>query len=281
MADPERTLEVLAGLRAIGVATALDDFGAGHVSLGHLKQLDLDELKIDRSFVMRLRRRRARRRDRAHDGRPRPPARDARRGRGRRERRGVGHARGLQLRRGPGLLPGPPDDRHGARRAGCANAPPPARSVRLRRVRTGLNGLEIRSYGGRVAATIAALVLLGELVGVDDARSASAGRGRCCRSARSRSWSPPPALVRWRALGAPLVLGGAVALAAALPGGEVIAVNAAVCVILLGAALLVPATGARAWPTLRAARRADRGPRAARATSSTCPSCSAGCDRRR
>ncbi|MDA0160550.1 EAL domain-containing protein [Solirubrobacter ginsenosidimutans] len=54
MADPERTLEVLAGLRAIGVATALDDFGAGHVSLGHLKQLDLDEIKIDRSFVMRL-----------------------------------------------------------------------------------------------------------------------------------------------------------------------------------------------------------------------------------
>ena len=54
MADPERTLEVLAGLRTIGVATALDDFGAGHVSLGHLKQLDLDELKIDRSFVMRL-----------------------------------------------------------------------------------------------------------------------------------------------------------------------------------------------------------------------------------
>ena len=54
MADPERTLEVLAGLRTIGVATSLDDFGAGHVSLGHLRQLDLDEIKIDRSFVMRL-----------------------------------------------------------------------------------------------------------------------------------------------------------------------------------------------------------------------------------
>jgi diguanylate cyclase (GGDEF)-like protein len=54
MADPERTLEVLAGLRAIGVATALDDFGAGHASLGHLKALQVDELKIDRSFVMRL-----------------------------------------------------------------------------------------------------------------------------------------------------------------------------------------------------------------------------------
>jgi diguanylate cyclase (GGDEF)-like protein len=54
MADPERTLEVLAGLRAVGVTTALDDFGSGHASLGHLKQLDVDELKIDRSFVMRL-----------------------------------------------------------------------------------------------------------------------------------------------------------------------------------------------------------------------------------
>src|SRR4029079_17611287 len=54
MADPARALEVLAGLREVGVATALDDFGAGHVSLGHLKQLGVDELKIDRSFVMSL-----------------------------------------------------------------------------------------------------------------------------------------------------------------------------------------------------------------------------------
>ncbi len=54
MADPDRTLEVLAGLREIGVATALDDFGAGHASLGHLKALRVDELKIDRSFVTRL-----------------------------------------------------------------------------------------------------------------------------------------------------------------------------------------------------------------------------------
>jgi diguanylate cyclase len=54
MADPERTLEVLSGLRAIGVGTALDDFGAGHASLGHLKALEVDELKIDRSFVVGL-----------------------------------------------------------------------------------------------------------------------------------------------------------------------------------------------------------------------------------
>jgi EAL domain-containing protein (putative c-di-GMP-specific phosphodiesterase class I) len=54
MVDPDRTLDVLAELRSIGVATALDDFGAGHASLGHLKALAVDELKIDRSFVMRL-----------------------------------------------------------------------------------------------------------------------------------------------------------------------------------------------------------------------------------
>jgi diguanylate cyclase (GGDEF)-like protein len=54
MADPDRTLEVMSGLRGIGVALALDDFGAGHASLGHLKALRVDELKIDRSFVTRL-----------------------------------------------------------------------------------------------------------------------------------------------------------------------------------------------------------------------------------
>jgi len=54
MADVERTVDVLRGLRAIGVRTALDDFGAGHAALGHLKQLDVDTLKIDCSFVMRV-----------------------------------------------------------------------------------------------------------------------------------------------------------------------------------------------------------------------------------
>ncbi len=54
MADVERTVDVLRGLRAIGVRTALDDFGAGHAALGHLKQLDVDTLKIDCAFVMRV-----------------------------------------------------------------------------------------------------------------------------------------------------------------------------------------------------------------------------------
>jgi diguanylate cyclase (GGDEF)-like protein len=52
MADPERTLEVLRRLHAVGVRIALDDFGAGHSTLLMLKELELDELKIDRAFVM-------------------------------------------------------------------------------------------------------------------------------------------------------------------------------------------------------------------------------------
>src|SRR3954447_9338727 len=52
MADPGRTLDVLDRLRELGVGLALDDFGAGQSSLGHLRQLRLDELKIDRSFLL-------------------------------------------------------------------------------------------------------------------------------------------------------------------------------------------------------------------------------------
>ena len=54
MADVDRTVDVLVGLRAMGVRTALDDFGAGHAGLGHLKQLHVDVVKIDRSFVGRV-----------------------------------------------------------------------------------------------------------------------------------------------------------------------------------------------------------------------------------
>lgn len=43
--------EVLAGLSALGVRTALDDFGVGFSSLSHLRALTVDVLKIDRAFV--------------------------------------------------------------------------------------------------------------------------------------------------------------------------------------------------------------------------------------
>jgi diguanylate cyclase (GGDEF)-like protein len=54
MTDPKRAAGVLHQLRRIGVGVAIDDYGTGHASLTYLKRLDIDELKIDRSFIMQL-----------------------------------------------------------------------------------------------------------------------------------------------------------------------------------------------------------------------------------
>jgi diguanylate cyclase (GGDEF)-like protein len=52
--DPDRTRGMLEELRSLGVRMYLDDFGTGYSSLGHLHQLSLDAIKIDRMFVMRM-----------------------------------------------------------------------------------------------------------------------------------------------------------------------------------------------------------------------------------
>jgi diguanylate cyclase (GGDEF)-like protein/PAS domain S-box-containing protein len=55
MTDPQRALDSLARLRAIGVEVAIDDFGTGHASLSYLKQMPVGEIKLDRSFIRDMR----------------------------------------------------------------------------------------------------------------------------------------------------------------------------------------------------------------------------------
>lgn len=54
LADCEKAMTTLNGLRRLGVRVALDDFGTGYASISYLLRFPFDKIKIDRSFIQGL-----------------------------------------------------------------------------------------------------------------------------------------------------------------------------------------------------------------------------------
>jgi len=49
--DMDRVLNIIGGIKALGPLIALDDFGTGYSSLNYIKQLPLDLIKVDKTFI--------------------------------------------------------------------------------------------------------------------------------------------------------------------------------------------------------------------------------------
>src|SRR5439155_27361054 len=54
MNDRERGRDILDRIRTLGIGVAVDDFGTGYSSLAYLRELPIDELKLDRSFLQQM-----------------------------------------------------------------------------------------------------------------------------------------------------------------------------------------------------------------------------------
>jgi len=51
MGSPQKAIEIMQQIRAMGIHLAMDDFGTGYSSLAYLKKFPLNTLKIDKAFV--------------------------------------------------------------------------------------------------------------------------------------------------------------------------------------------------------------------------------------
>ena len=54
MADPDKSMRILNEFSDMGILISIDDFGTGYSSMAYLKQLPVNELKIDKSFVINM-----------------------------------------------------------------------------------------------------------------------------------------------------------------------------------------------------------------------------------
>lgn len=54
LVNPEKVIARMKALKATGLSISMDDFGTGHASLNYLRELPIDQLKIDRSFVIKM-----------------------------------------------------------------------------------------------------------------------------------------------------------------------------------------------------------------------------------
>ncbi len=65
VSNTEETLSLMKKIKKMGLSLSLDDFGTGYSSMSYLKRFPLDKLKIDRSFIMHLSKKKSAKKDNA------------------------------------------------------------------------------------------------------------------------------------------------------------------------------------------------------------------------